>query len=58
MKPCERVQAALNYVQPDSTPCDDYAFDAPSHHIQPDTAVEDVLAVYRTVARRRGRAGL
>jgi uroporphyrinogen decarboxylase len=27
---------------------------APSHHIQPDTPLENVLAVYRTVARRRG----
>jgi len=26
----------------------------PSHHIQPDTPLENVLAVYRTVARRRG----
>ena len=28
---------------------------APSHHIQPDTPLENVLAVYRAVARRRGR---
>jgi uroporphyrinogen decarboxylase len=28
---------------------------APSHHIQPDTPLENVLAVYGTVARRRGR---
>jgi uroporphyrinogen decarboxylase len=27
---------------------------APSHHIQPDTPLENVLAVYRTVARYRG----
>jgi uroporphyrinogen decarboxylase len=27
---------------------------APSHHIQPDTPLENVLAVYQTVARRRG----
>ncbi len=27
---------------------------APSHHIQPDTPLENVLAVYRTVAKRRG----
>ena len=26
----------------------------PSHHIQPDTPLENVLAFYRTVARRRG----
>jgi uroporphyrinogen decarboxylase len=26
----------------------------PSHHIQPDTPLENVLAVYRTVAKRRG----
>lgn len=29
---------------------------APSHQIQPDTPLENVLAVYRTVARRRGRS--
>ena len=29
---------------------------APSHYIQPDTPLENVLAVYRTVAKRRGRA--
>ncbi len=28
----------------------------PCHHVQPDTPVENVLAVYRTVARRRGRS--
>jgi uroporphyrinogen decarboxylase len=28
---------------------------APCHHIQPDTPLENVLAVYRTIARRRGR---
>jgi uroporphyrinogen decarboxylase len=28
---------------------------SPSHHIQPDTPLENVLAVYRTVARRRGK---
>ncbi len=28
---------------------------APCHHIQPDTPLENVLAVYGTVARRRGR---
>jgi uroporphyrinogen decarboxylase len=28
---------------------------SPSHNIQPDTPVENVLAVYETVARRRGR---
>jgi uroporphyrinogen decarboxylase len=28
---------------------------APSHHIQPDTPLENVLAVYQTVAKRRGR---
>jgi uroporphyrinogen decarboxylase len=27
---------------------------APSHHIQPDTPLENVLAVYRAVAKRRG----
>ncbi len=27
---------------------------APSHHIQPDTPLENVLAVYGAVARRRG----
>jgi len=27
---------------------------APSHHIQPDTPIENVLAVYRAVAKRRG----
>ena len=27
---------------------------APSHHLQPDTPLENVLAVYRTIARRRG----
>jgi uroporphyrinogen-III decarboxylase len=27
---------------------------APSHHIQPDTPIENVLTVYRTVAKRRG----
>lgn len=27
---------------------------SPSHHIQPDTPLENVLAFYRTVARRRG----
>jgi len=26
---------------------------APSHHIQPDTPLENVLAVYQTVAKRR-----
>jgi uroporphyrinogen decarboxylase len=31
---------------------------APSHHIQPDTPLENVLALYRTVARRRGGNGL
>ena len=31
---------------------------APSHHIQPDTPLENVLAVYRAVAKRRGRNGL
>lgn len=29
---------------------------APSHHIQPDTPLENVLAFYETVARRRGRS--
>ncbi len=28
---------------------------APSHHIQPDTPLDNVLAVYETVAERRGR---
>lgn len=28
---------------------------APCHHIQPDTPLENVLALYRAVARRRGR---
>ncbi|MEN6405458.1 MAG: uroporphyrinogen decarboxylase family protein [Thermoguttaceae bacterium] len=28
---------------------------APSHQIQPDTPLENVLAIYRTVAKRRGR---
>ena len=28
---------------------------APSHNLQPDTPLENVLAVYRTVARRRGK---
>ena len=27
----------------------------PSHHIQPDTPLKNVLAFYRTVARRRGK---
>ena len=27
---------------------------APSHHIQPDTPLENVLAIYGAVARRRG----
>jgi uroporphyrinogen-III decarboxylase len=27
---------------------------APCHHIQPDTPLDNVLAVYRTIARRRG----
>lgn len=31
---------------------------APSHHLQPDTPLENVLAVYRTVAKRRGRRDL
>jgi uroporphyrinogen decarboxylase len=31
---------------------------APSHHIQPDTPLENVLAVYTTVAKRRGAKGL
>jgi uroporphyrinogen decarboxylase len=31
---------------------------APSHHIQPDTPLENVLAMYRAVARRRGRSRL
>ena len=26
----------------------------PSHQLQPDTPIENVLAVYRTVAQRRG----
>jgi uroporphyrinogen decarboxylase len=30
----------------------------PSHHIQPDTPLENVLAVYRAVARRRGTPSL
>ena len=29
---------------------------APCHQLQPDTPMENVLAVYRTVARRRGRS--
>ncbi len=28
---------------------------SPSHHIQPDTPLENVLAFYRTVAKRRGK---
>ena len=28
----------------------------PCHQLQPDTPIENVLAVYRTVARRRGRS--
>jgi uroporphyrinogen decarboxylase len=28
---------------------------APSHNIQPDTPLRNVLAVYETVARRRGK---
>ena len=31
---------------------------APSHHIQPDAPLDNVLAVYRTVARRRGKTDL
>ncbi len=31
---------------------------APCHHIQPDTPIENVLTLYRTVARRRGSAVL
>lgn len=31
---------------------------APSHRIQPDTPLENVLTVYRTVAQRRGRMDL
>ncbi len=27
---------------------------APCHHIQPDTPLENVLAMYRTIAKRRG----
>jgi uroporphyrinogen decarboxylase len=30
----------------------------PSHHLQPDTPLENVLAVYRTVAKRRGAKNL
>ena len=29
---------------------------APSHNIQPDTPLENVLAVYQTVAKRRGKS--
>ncbi len=29
---------------------------SPSHHLQPDTPLENVLTVYRTVAQRRGRS--
>ena len=29
---------------------------APSHNIQPDTPLENVLAVYETVAKRRGKS--
>jgi uroporphyrinogen-III decarboxylase len=28
---------------------------SPSHHLQPDIPLENVLAFYRTVARRRGK---
>ena len=31
---------------------------APSHHIQPDTPLENVLAVYRAIARRRGKGNI
>ena len=29
---------------------------APSHNVQPDTPLENVLAVYETVAKRRGKS--
>jgi uroporphyrinogen decarboxylase len=29
---------------------------APSHNIQPDIPLENVLAVYETVAKRRGKS--
>jgi uroporphyrinogen decarboxylase len=51
--PPERIAAEVNRLMDEVGAGGGYIL-GPSHHIQPDTPVENVLAVYRTVARRRG----
>jgi uroporphyrinogen decarboxylase len=49
-----QVEAEVNRLM-DEVGCGGGFILAPSHHIQPDTPLENVLAVYRAVAKRRGR---
>ncbi|MBN2216573.1 MAG: hypothetical protein JW719_04270 [Pirellulales bacterium] len=51
------IEAEVNHLMDEVGAGGGYIL-APSHHIQPDTPLENVLAVYRTVARRRGRREL
>jgi uroporphyrinogen decarboxylase len=51
------IEAEVNHLMDEVGAGGGYIL-APSHHIQPDTPLENVLAVYRTVARRRGRRDL
>ncbi|OHB69706.1 MAG: hypothetical protein A2V70_19250 [Planctomycetes bacterium RBG_13_63_9] len=51
------IEAEVNHLMDEVGAGGGYIL-APSHHIQPDTPLENVLAVYRTVARRRGKADL
>jgi uroporphyrinogen decarboxylase len=49
-----QIEAEVNRLM-DEVGCGGGFILAPSHHIQPDTPLQNVLAVYRAVAQRRGR---
>jgi uroporphyrinogen decarboxylase len=50
----DEIDAEVNHLMDEVGAGGGYIL-APSHHIQPDTPLENVLAVYRAVARRRGK---
>ena len=49
----EQVEAEVNRLMDEVGAGGGYIL-SPSHNIQPDTPVENALAIYRTIARRRG----
>ncbi len=53
----QQIESEVNHLMDEVGAGGGYIL-APSHQIQPDTPLENVLAVYRTVARRRGKADL